>query len=98
MRSEQMDYDCPCDACFVSVGRLCITRAPQSFVPGSLQLRVLRFSLLQDGDVPMRGVGNTGLRYFGAELLSWRRITSEVLSVRARARDLPLGAQENPVI
>jgi hypothetical protein len=63
-----------------------------------LQPRVLRLGLLEDGDVLMRGVGNTGLRYFGAELLSWRRITSEVLSARTRTRDLPLGAQEKPVI
>jgi hypothetical protein len=54
MRSEQMDYDRPCDARFVSGGRLCVTTAPQSFVPGSLQLRVLGFGLLQDRDV---GVG-----------------------------------------
>jgi len=54
MRSKQMDYDCPCDARFVSVSRLCVAPAPQSFVPGSLQLRILRFGLLQDGNV---GVG-----------------------------------------
>jgi hypothetical protein len=27
MRSEQMDYDCPFDARFVSVGRLCVAPA-----------------------------------------------------------------------